>query len=147
MEYPEVDAHGELVCVRLGSDYKRMLDAVPADHSLLIVKAPDCPAWWDGTAMSWVAKPPQPSESHKWDSTAKAWVDPRDADQIRADALARLRLRRERELAESDVLALRALEALLPPALQAYRQALRDLPAATVDPVVDVDWPVRPTAL
>lgn len=147
MEYPEVDAHGELVCLRQGSDYKRMLSTVPLGHALLIVEVPTCPAWWDGAALAWVAKPAQPSDAHEWDPISKVWADPRNADQIRADALAKLRLRRDQDLIESDVLALKALEALLPPELQAYRQALRDLPVTTVDPVDGVAWPVKPAAL
>lgn len=52
-------------------------------------------------------------------------ADVRAPERVAAD----MRLSRDAALRESDVLALRALEALLPPDLAAYRQALRDYPS------------------
>ena len=74
----------------------------------------------------------------------------RDAEhalQERAEALAQLRLQRNRDLQESDAWALKALEELLPPELRTYRQALRDLPSTTTDPVNGVEWPTKPAVL
>ena len=144
MDFPEVDQFGELVCVRSGSSYGALLRPVPPGHALLIVQPPVEPAWWDGDALDWVIKPPPPSDKHTWDPGARQWIDPRTPDEARDAALAALRSRRDAALSASDVMALRALEALLPPALQAYRKALRDLPATAVDPVHGVDWPARP---
>lgn len=59
-------------------------------------------------------------------------------------AMADLRQARDAALKASDVLALRSLEALLPPALQAYREELRALPSVVVDPFSPVDLPVPP---
>lgn len=147
MDYPEIDARGEIVCIRSGTRYELMLQSVPEGNALLIVPAPSEPSWWSEADLAWVAKPARPSDRHEWDPLAKLWCDRRTPEDIRAEALEGLRLRRNRALEESDVLALKALEALLPPALQAYRQALRDLPGTTVDPVDGVDWPVKPSGV
>jgi Phage tail assembly chaperone protein len=64
--------------------------------------------------------------------------DPRPPDRAVAD----LRMARDAALRQSDVLALRALESLLPDGLRQYRQALRDLPAAaTVADIDSIPWP------
>jgi hypothetical protein len=61
-----------------------------------------------------------------------------------------LRAERDRRLAETDWVTLKALDASidglgiqLPQVWMDYRQALRDLPANTVDPANPV-WPVKP---
>ena len=55
--------------------------------------------------------------------------------------LNQLRLRRNQLLTETDYLALS--DSTLTDEMTAYRQALRDLPANTVDPANPV-WPVKP---
>ena len=55
--------------------------------------------------------------------------------------LENLRHRRDQLLAETDYLAL--VDSTLTDEMQAYRQALRDLPANTVDPANPV-WPTKP---
>ena len=57
--------------------------------------------------------------------------------------LNQLRLRRNQLLTETDYLALS--DSTLTDEMTAYRQALRDLPANTVDPANPV-WPVKPGA-
>ena len=57
--------------------------------------------------------------------------------------LENLRQRRNQLLTETDYLAL--VDSTLTDEMQAYRQALRDLPANTVDPA-DPVWPVKPGA-
>jgi hypothetical protein len=57
--------------------------------------------------------------------------------------LENLRQRRDQLLAETDYLALS--DSTLTDEMTAYRQALRDLPANTVDPANPV-WPVKPGA-
>jgi hypothetical protein len=57
--------------------------------------------------------------------------------------LQNLRQRRNQLLTETDYLAL--VDSTLTDEMQAYRQALRDLPANTVDPANTV-WPVKPGA-
>lgn len=52
-----------------------------------------------------------------------------------------IRMKRNRLLAETDYLAL--ADATLTDEMRAYRQALRDLPANTVDPA-NVVWPTKP---
>jgi Phage tail assembly chaperone protein len=68
--------------------------------------------------------------------------DPRSQDR----ALADLRMARDAALRESDVLALRELESSLSPGLQAYREALRNLPAtsAGLDQRGPIRWPTKP---
>ena len=56
---------------------------------------------------------------------------------------ARLREERNKRLAETDYLAL--ADSTLTDEMRSYRQALRDLPANTVDPANPV-WPVKPGA-
>ena len=147
MDYPEIDANGEIVCIRTGSNYEAMLHAVQEGNALLIVPPPSEPAWWDSAALAWVTKPARPSDHHEWDPLGKMWCDRRTEDEVRAEALAQLRLQRNRDLQESDAWALKALEELLPPELRTYRQALRDLPSTTTDPVNGVEWPTKPAAL
>ena len=55
--------------------------------------------------------------------------------------LENLRQRRNQLLTETDYLAL--VDSTLTDEMQAYRQALRDLPANTVDPANPV-WPTKP---
>jgi hypothetical protein len=55
--------------------------------------------------------------------------------------LKQLRLRRNQLLTETDYLALS--DSTLTDEMRSYRQALRDLPANTVDPANPV-WPVKP---
>ena len=85
MDYPEIDQHGELVCIRAGSNYTMMLQSVGDGNSLLIEMPPDVPSWWDDQALAWVAKPAQPSPWHRWDRVAKVWTDPRSATALKAD--------------------------------------------------------------
>ena len=60
---------------------------------------------------------------------------------------AALRAERDRLLAASDWVVVKAQEAgeAVPAAWQAYRTALRDLPASTTDPASPV-WPTKPAA-
>jgi len=69
---------------------------------------------------------------------------------LRDKALTQLRLRRDQLLAETDWVTLKAIDASvdgfglqLPMDWMNYRQALRDLPANTVDPANPV-WPTKP---
>lgn len=78
MEYPEIDATGELVCIRTGSDYQKLLAAVAPGGALLVEQPPSVPSWWTGT--QWMAKPPAPSAWHAWSPIAKTWTDPRTLD-------------------------------------------------------------------
>jgi len=57
------------------------------------------------------------------------------------ELLAEIRLKRNQLLAETDYLAL--ADSTLTDEMRSYRQALRDLPANTVDPANPV-WPVKP---
>ena len=57
--------------------------------------------------------------------------------------LKKMRTERNKLLAETDYLAL--ADATLTDEIRSYRQALRDLPANTVDPANPV-WPVKPGA-
>ena len=69
-----------------------------------------------------------------------------DAEVIRLTAeqpWAELRQRRNQLLTETDYLALS--DSTLTDEMRSYRQALRDLPANTVDPANPV-WPVKPGA-
>jgi hypothetical protein len=58
-----------------------------------------------------------------------------------AELMEQLRQRRNQLLAETDYLAL--ADSTLTDEMRSYRQALRDLPANTVDPANPV-WPVKP---
>lgn len=96
MDYPEIDATGELICTRSGSSMAAMLEQLPAGHALLIDLPPTVPSWWDGS--QWVVKPAQPSEHCTWDGVAKAWVDPRALADLRAARWAEIK--RVRAVAE-----------------------------------------------
>jgi len=58
-----------------------------------------------------------------------------------AELMENLRIRRNQLLSETDYLAL--ADSTLTDKMRTYRQALRDLPANTVDPANPV-WPVKP---
>jgi hypothetical protein len=62
-------------------------------------------------------------------------------DVLPLEQMASLRLRRNQLLTETDYLALS--DSTLTDEMRSYRQALRDLPANTVDPANPV-WPVKP---
>ena len=64
-----------------------------------------------------------------------------ERDVLPLEQLATLRQRRNQLLAETDYLAL--ADSTLTDEMRSYRQALRDLPANTVDPANPV-WPVKP---
>ena len=64
-------------------------------------------------------------------------------DVLPLEQMAALRRQRDQLLTETDYLAL--VDSTLTDEMQAYRQALRDLPANTVDPA-DPVWPVTPGA-
>ena len=71
----------------------------------------------------------------------QALVDAAAIEVAAEQALSSLRRRRNQLLAETDHLALS--DHVLSAEMTAYRQALRDLPANTVDPANPV-WPVKP---
>ena len=62
-------------------------------------------------------------------------------DVLPVEQMKELRLRRNQLLTETDYLAL--ADSTLTDEMRDYRQALRDLPANTVDPANPV-WPVKP---
>ena len=62
-------------------------------------------------------------------------------DVLPVEQMRELRLRRNQLLTETDYLAL--ADSTLTDEMRDYRQALRDLPANTVDPANPV-WPVKP---
>lgn len=68
-------------------------------------------------------------------------VDAAAVEVAAEQALARLRTKRNQLLAETDYMALS--DATLSADMQAYRLALRDLPANTSDPA-NPTWPVKP---
>ena len=73
----------------------------------------------------------------------QALVDAAAIEVAAEQALKALRTRRNQLLAETDYLAL--ADSTLTDEMRSYRQALRDLPANTVDPANPV-WPVKPGA-
>jgi hypothetical protein len=70
-------------------------------------------------------------------------VDAAAVEVAAEQALASLRSKRNRLIAETDYLALS--DATLTDEMSTYRQALRDLPANTTDPANPV-WPTKPGA-
>lgn len=90
----------------------------------------------------WVSRPEQPSPRHVW--SGGKWVDPRTPAQIRDEAWQTVRYRRDQLLRQTDWEVLRALEAkaAVPPAMRAYRQALRDI-TQQPDPL-NIVWPAAP---
>ncbi len=66
-----------------------------------------------------------------------------ERDVLPVEQMKELRRQRNQLLTETDYLAL--ADSTLTDKMQAYRQALRDLPANTVDPANPV-WPVKPGA-
>jgi hypothetical protein len=73
----------------------------------------------------------------------QALIDAAATELASEQAWSSLRRRRNQLLTETDYLAL--VDSTLTDEMQAYRQALRDLPANTVDPANPV-WPVKPGA-
>jgi len=71
----------------------------------------------------------------------QALIDAAAIEVAAEQALASLRRQRNQLLAETDYLAL--ADSTLTDEMRDYRQALRDLPANTVDPANPV-WPVKP---
>ena len=71
----------------------------------------------------------------------QALIDAAAIEVAAEQALASLRRRRNQLLAETDYLAL--ADSTLTDEMRTYRQALRDLPANTVDPANPV-WPTKP---
>lgn len=92
----------------------------------------------DGTLLS---VPPRPGPGVLFSPVAGAWIDPRSD----AECLAELRRRRDSLLRASDWT--QAMDAPLTSAVldawRAYRRALRDLPATTLDPR-NPQWPLPP---
>ncbi len=66
-----------------------------------------------------------------------------ERDVLPVEQMKELRRRRNQLLTETDYLAL--ADSTLTDEMRSYRQALRDLPANTVDPANPV-WPVKPGA-
>lgn len=95
------------------------------------------------TIVRWEGGDPQPTEAE----LQAAW----DAYQAEGGfEMEQLRRRRDQLLAETDWVTLKAIDLSndglgiqLPQVWMNYRQALRDLPANTVDPANPV-WPVKP---
>lgn len=80
----------------------------------------------------------RPTYAAVWDNTKMCWVDARDVETAWRD------LRRERDLRLSSSDWTQAADAPVDQAAwAAYRQALRDLPANTVDPRYPI-WPNPP---
>jgi len=82
--------------------------------------------------VEWDGPDPQPTESELESAYTAATA---------SAALADLRSKRNQLLTETDYLAL--ADSTLTDEMRSYRQALRDLPANTVDPANPV-WPVKP---
>ena len=70
-----------------------------------------------------------------------AEIEAYQRDVLPVEQMRELRLRRDQLLAETDYLAL--ADSTLTDEMRSYRQALRDLPANTVDPANPV-WPTKP---
>ena len=88
------------------------------------------------TIVRWEGGDPQPTEAE----LQAAW----DAFQAAGGhEMKKLRRQRNQLLTETDYLAL--ADSTLTDEMRTYRQALRDLPANTVDPANPV-WPVKPGA-
>jgi|DEB0MinimDraft_10_1074344.scaffolds.fasta_scaffold23404_4 hypothetical protein len=89
--------------------------------------------------VRWIGGDLQPTEAE----LEAAWQD-HLAEQVQREAeqaWIELRAKRDQLLTETDYLALADLT--LTDEMRAYRQALRDLPANTVDPANPV-WPIKP---
>lgn len=144
LDLPLIDGSGELVGYVSTSNVASALSAIPEGGSLLTVPPPSVASWWSVTEVAWVAKPEPPSSQHVWDPVGKQWIDPYTHEQRRQIAMDDLRQKRDQELARSDLVALRSLEALLPPAVRAWRKALRDLPETVSDPLAPIELPPEP---
>ena len=89
--------------------------------------------------LRWIGGDPQPTEAE----LEAAWQE-HLAEQAQLEAeqpWVDLRAERDRLLAETDYLAL--ADVTLTDEMRTYRQALRDLPANTVDPA-NAAWPTKP---
>lgn len=129
---------------QLASNVPQGLGAIPGRHDpqrTRVVMADD--GFGNADPVARPCKPARPADTaliaYDWSDDADDWV----GTPTRAALMQQLRAERDARLAASDVLALRALESLLPADLRAYRQALRDVPqvaeaAADVSPLAVV---------
>jgi hypothetical protein len=83
--------------------------------------------------------PMPPSDKHRWDFINNKWIVDNEK------AWAALRDKRDQLLAESDWTQVNdsPLSSQLKAAWATYRQALRDVPSKTVDPLNPI-WPTKP---
>ena len=97
------------------------------------------------TAEQADAKRARPTLVHQWSNETFAWTDPRSEAEREQELADNARSQRDRLLAASDWIAIRAIERgdAMPEAWQTYRQALRDVPEQAGFPVA-IDWPTLP---
>jgi thioesterase domain-containing protein len=97
------------------------------------------------TAEQAEAKRTRPTLVHQWSNETFAWIDPRSEAEREQELADNARSQRDRLLAASDWIAIRAVERgeAMPEDWQTYRQALRDVPEQQGFPAV-IDWPTAP---
>jgi hypothetical protein len=88
------------------------------------------------------APPASPLCTFEWNETLRVWIPVPTTAGLWAD----VRARRDQRLADCDWIVTKSAEAgvAVPAAWQAYRQALRDVPANNTDPT-NITWPTLPT--
>ena len=93
-------------------------------------------------SMTWVDATDEAEVGGSWDGSSFGPFDTRTDAQKTEDAWSDLRRRRNKLLIETDYFA--NSDVTMPDAMRTYRQALRDLPANTTDPV-NPAWPTKPS--
>lgn len=141
MNYVEIEPSGRIV--QCGSAPFATLAEMPGADPVRFKVVANLPAdlnacYWDGDGVR--AMSPRPSEHHDLNYEIRQW-------ELNVESAWRaVRLQRDRLLARTDWVALRAADQgePVPPEWLAYRQALRDV-TEQQDPL-NIVWPVAPAA-
>ena len=135
IEFTTIGPDGEPLNTYQVPDDAHMQANIPTGMRFALGRPPDNSFFENGT---WVAKPPRPSENHRWELARKIWVPDHAAQ------WAVVRRRRDALMNNTDWLVTKATETgqPMPEGWAAYRQALRDI---TGQPDVwNIQWPTPP---
>ncbi len=90
-----VDESGEII-QRSSSQHESVIlgGRHPNGRDFIELEPPNGAAWWDYSTEAWVIRPESPGDTYQWDAVAKAWIDPRTLDELKAEAWERIKAAR-----------------------------------------------------
>ncbi len=92
-----LDEFGGVLQVAAGQYREQLASCVhPAAASAIEEAPPDDGRDYYRDGDAWAPRPDRPSPVHEWSPAARAWVDPRTLDDLRAAAWARIKAERDR---------------------------------------------------